>query len=137
NNKNRLALVIDPTHHKADLELEPDTDKDSGITYDPTAVVCNLGRSPTIGKAFGVDVEPYITTIESKNFGRIHLYRKLDDKEMSSLKKAMNALYPKLKQNRAHQTLPLAFKIKHAKGKYAGYYKFKRKGKSITDYICL
>lgn len=138
--KPSLALVIDPNHHKADLEVSDENQQmDTMITYDPENVIANLGPDPKVGKAFGVDIEPYINSITSKKYGTIHIYRKMDDKDFKALKRSMKTLYPKLKANRCDITLPLTFRIKPAKGKHAGYYKMvtRRKDNQVMDYICL
>ena len=139
--KPSLALVIDPNHHKADLEVSKDENSqvDTMITYDPENVVANLGPDPKVGKVFGIDIEPYRNTLTSKKFGQIHIYRKMDEKDFKALKRAMKSLYPKLKANRCNITLPLTFRVKPPKGKYSGYFKMitRKKDNQVMDYIAL
>ena len=137
--KPMLALVIDPNHHKADLEVDGDENSDTMITYEPEKVVANLGPNPKHGSAFGVEIAPYVNSLTSKNFGKIDIYRKLDEKEIKALKRAMKNVFPKLQEHRCDISLPIRFKIKPAKGKYAGYFKMitRKKDNHVMDYICL
>lgn len=138
--KPNLALVIDANRHKADLELgDENPEVDSMITYDPDKVVANVGPEPSFGKVFGVDIEPYRNTIVSKNFGPIHIYRELEAREITALKRAMKNLYPKLKKHRCDITLPIKFRVKPARGKYAGFFKMitRKKDNEVLDYISI
>lgn len=138
--KPSFALVIDPKHHKASLELGAGNHSDDDmITYDPKSVIANFGQDPRPGKAFGITIEPFRSRITSKNFGEIDIYRKMEEPEFTALKKAMKSLYPKLEAHRCHITLPVRFVIRPAQGKYAGYFKMitRRKDNVILDHICL
>jgi hypothetical protein len=137
-NKPQLIRVVDAKRRKGYVEYQnydPDT-REEVITYTNESVVCVLGKTPRIGTAFGTKIEPYIRTIESKRWGQIQIYRKLEKKDIEPIKIGLKKAYLALKKVGAHSVLPVQIQIRNKKGKYAGAYYSGTKKKPHHIMLC-
>ncbi len=136
--KPTLMLVLSAKTGRCVLEKTIISDEPEHTTVKSEQVHCNLGSEPLTGKAFGIDVMPFVKTIETKKYGPIHVFRKLEKGEISSLKKAMDSVYEKFKSKANVGFLPLyQTRLEPKKGKYAGSYKFHQKGLESFDVVKL
>jgi hypothetical protein len=123
-NKPQLIRVVDAKRRKGYIEhqnYDPDA-REEVVTYTAESVVAVLGPKPRIGNAYGQKIEPYIRTIESKRWGQIQVYRKLEKKDVEPIKVGLKKAYIALKKHNAHSVLPIQIQIRNKKGKYAGAY---------------
>lgn len=137
--KPQLALVLNP---KGQAYLDSGAEKDdagkNNVRFVPEQVVANLGPDPKVGQAFGVKIEPYIKSFPYRGWGTIHLFRKLDKLERKALKSGLDRCEKQLKAAKLWKALPIDIYIRPKKGKYAGFYKFKKnKDGTINDSITL
>jgi hypothetical protein len=129
-----LMLVLNAKSGRCVLEKTLIADEPEHVVVKEEQIYCNLGQEPLSGKAFGIDIKPYIKTIETKSYGPIHIFRKLEDGDLTALKKALKAVYSLFESKATVSFLPLySTNIEPAKGKYAGSYKFKQKGLESFD----
>ena len=136
--KPTLLFVLNAKAKRCVIEKTLITDEPEHITIQEEHIHCNLGQEPLTGKAFGIDIKPYIKTIETKKFGPIHVFRKLEKGELRGLKKAMNRVYKLYAEKATVSFFPLyAINIEPKKGKYAGSYKFRQKGLDAMDEMYL
>jgi hypothetical protein len=135
--RNKLCLAMG-NKTTAVIEKSLMTDEPENIQYKPEDVVCNLGPDPRQGSYLGVKVNPYQRTVETKQFGPIHLFCKVPKEDMTALKKAMKAVHSKFSKEASVSFLPLnAINLYPKKGKYAGSYTATAKGGEIKDSIAL
>lgn len=130
-----LIQVTDAKLKKGYVErhrYDPDA-RESTISYSSNDVVCVLGQEPQVGQAFGIKIEPYRRTVESK-LGPIHFYRKLKQPETEALKAGLKKARVALK-NHGIKLKPVDIEIRNKKGKYAGMYVPARAKHS--DYVVL
>lgn len=138
NNRNKLVYVLNPGSCRGIVNESLATDEPENVEYEQEDILCNLGASPKPGKIYGVNVNPFVKTIETKRFGPIHLFRNLNDKEMKSLKKGMKRAYAKFEEHAVTRFLPLSKICVYPKrGKHAGMYYAKTKGDEVTDWLDL
>lgn len=136
--KPTLCLVLNEKSRRAVIEKTLQTDEPEHVTYEKDDVLCNLGHSPQHGKIYGIDVMPYMRTIESNKFGPILLFRDVPKKELKSLNKAMKSVYESFEKQASVDFLPLyQIHLCPKKGKYAGMYHAKAKGSETFDIIKL
>lgn len=136
--KSVLCFVLNGKSCRAVLEKTLHLDEPENITYENENVQCNLGPNPQNGKIYGIDINPYRNTIETKTFGPIHIFRDVPKKELSELRKAMKSVYQKFEKEASTAFLPLwQIHILPKKGKYAGAYYAKSKGSEVWDQIKL
>lgn len=99
-----------------------------GSTFEATYedLVCNLGPSPTLGSAFGVDFRHlYKGTKEHDNFGDIHFFFDVEDSVGKTLWAAFTVVYKKLRAEGLEgiTLLPIVYEIVSKQSKYAGHFK--------------
>lgn len=136
--KPTLFLVLDPKSMRSVIENTVHTDEPEHVTVEEEDILCNLGLKPHHGKLYGIDVQPYLRTIESTKFGPIHLFRDVPKKELKSLREVMNTVYNEYKAQASVAFLPLhQIRILPKRGKYAGMYKAKARGSEVFDSIDL
>lgn len=136
--KTVLCFVLNSGSCSAVLEKTLHTDEPENITYEDENVLCNLGSNPQNGKIYGIDINPYRNTIDTKTFGPIHLFRDVPKKELKELRKAMKTVFKKFDEQASTAFLPLfQIHILPKKGKYAGSYHAKAKGSEVWDQIKL
>jgi len=137
-NKSVLCFVLNGKSCRGVIEKTLHTDDPENITYESENVLCNLGPNPQNGKIYGIDVTPYRSTIDTKTFGPIHLFRDVPKKELKALRSAMKTVHKKFEKEASTAFLPLyQMHILPKKGKYAGSYLAKSKGSEVWDQIKL
>lgn len=134
--KPTLCFVLNAKSRRAVVEKTLHLDEPENITYEDENVLANLGANPVNGKVFGVDVTPYVRTINSKKYGPIHLFRNVPKKELKALRAALDKMFDKYDEVASTAFLPLhATHVLPKKGKYAGCYIAKSKGSEVMDVI--
>jgi len=104
-----------------------DEDSDTTYAFQDEDVLCNLGAEPTSGiSVMGIKIEPFDQTIKIKNFGPLHMYRTLEEREQKYLIQVFAKAYELLDQKNITQFLPLhAMQYYNPRGKYEGSYTHK------------
>lgn len=123
-----LTLAVSDSYYQTEQQI---SGKDDGPSkkIDPELIVANLGSKPQIGKAYGIHVEPIRTQVTSKFWGPIQIYRKMDQKEKKSLKKALKESERLIRYSGVESVFPLAsLEIRNKAGKWAGMYRYSSKG---------
>lgn len=127
--KPTLLFVLDGKTKRCVVEKTLITDEPEHLSLTEEKIHCNLGKEPQHGKVYGIEIAPYIRTIETKKYGPIHFFRKLDKKEMDALKKSLKIVHRKYEEKASVSFLPLyRINIYPEKGKYAGSYQYRQKG---------
>ena len=123
----------DPKGKTGKCRLETNIGDDPVIfDFERDDVVATLGKSPTQGSVYGVQVEPLIQTLGNHPFwGEVQLYVNFDDDQIRSLKKEMGKFAKEL-QRRKMPKLPLVVQVRNKKGKQVGMYR--HTGKDV-DYL--
>lgn len=134
--KNYLCLAINPERGRAVIDSTLIDDEPKTIEYDEQNLVAVLGTKPKPGSAYGVKINPYISSVETK-YGPIHFYRELNEREMKSFKKALKSTYAKMIDSTLDVFPFTAMRVYPKRGKYAGQYEIRRKGSEISDKIDL
>lgn len=136
--KPTLMLVLDEKTKQCVIERTLILDEPEHVKIKEEHVRCNLGQQPLTGKAFGIDIKPYITTIETEKYGPINIFRVLEENELLRIKKALKEVCALYRQKANTFFLPLnAINIEPEKGKYAGSYRFRQKGTEALDAMYL
>jgi hypothetical protein len=134
--KNFLCLAINPERGRAVVDATLIDDEPKHIEFDEQNLVANLGTKPKGGTAFGVKINPYITSVDTK-YGPLHFYRQLNEREMKSFKKALKSTYASMIEQNLDVFPFSAMRVYPKRGKYAGQYEFRRKGTEISDKVDL
>lgn len=134
--KNYLCLAINPERGRAVIDSTLIDDEPKTIEYDEQNLVAVLGTKPKPGSAYGVKINPYISSVETK-YGPIHFYRELNEREMKSFKKALKSTYGKMIDSSLDVFPFTAMRVYPKRGKYAGMYEIRRKGGEISDKVDL
>lgn len=134
--KNFLCLAINPERGRAVIDATLIDDEPKTIEYDEQNLVAVLGTKPRPGSAYGVKINPYISSVETK-YGPIHFYRELNEREMKSFKKALKSTYTAMTDNHMNVFPFSAMRVYPKRGKYAGQYEIRRKGTEIWDRVDL
>lgn len=135
--KKGLARVVsadrETRKYKALLE---GGNKENEVSFDfkLREVIANLGTSPGIGKAYGVNIEPLREVHDRPFWGPVSFYREVDDDYRKRLFSRLKAVAAAL-QAKKYPVLELNTEIRSVTGKYAGYYKFRPKVES--DILCI
>lgn len=133
-----LCFVLNSKTQRGVVEKTLHTDEPEHFTYEEENILCNLGPEPSHGKIYGIEVMPYKKTIETNLFGPIHIFRDVEKKEITALKKAMKKVREAYKKQASVAFLPLyQIQILPKKGKYAGMYLAKTKGSEVFDIMKL
>lgn len=135
-NKNFLCLAINPERGRAVIDSTLVDDEPKMVEYDEQNLVAVLGTKPKPGSAYGVKINPYISSVETK-YGPIHFYRELNEREMKSFKKALKATYAKMVEDSLDVFPFTAMRVYPKRGKYAGMYEIRRKGTEVSDKVDL
>lgn len=135
--KHHLCLAINPERNRAVIDRTLADEEHQTIEYDEQTLIANLGTNPKPGgNAFGVKINPYISSVDSK-YGPMHFFRVLEDLEKKALKSALRRTYEKMLDNNLN-IFPLgSLKFFPKRGKYAGCYHIKRSMSEFTDGIDL
>ena len=134
-NKHALALAINPERNRAVLDATLADDEPKHIEYDESTLIANLGTKPRVGgSAFGVKIEPFISSVASK-YGEMLFFRKLEDKEKKALKSALRKTYDRMIESSLNVFPFTTMRILPKRGKYAGCYKFRRKMSDVWDSV--
>ncbi|MNQ40120.1 hypothetical protein D3C85_537590 [compost metagenome] len=134
--KNFLCLAINPERGRAVIDATLIDDEPKTIEFDEQNLVAVLGTKPKPGSAYGVKINPYISSVDTK-YGPIHFYRELNEREMKSFKKALKATYAGMIDNHMDVFPFSAMRVFPKRGKYAGMYEIRRKGSEIWDRVDL
>ncbi len=95
-------------------------------------LVANLGRNPREGP-LGLRVTPFREKLISKIFGTIKIFRLLSSMEKKVLLRSLLRCGRKLEEKDLDSALPTErFQVLPPRGKYAGTYKFSKKGDTIS-----
>lgn len=133
--KHKLALAINPERGRCVIDETLADDEPQHVEFDENNLVANLGLKPKPGgSAFGVKIEPYVSSTESK-YGPLHFFRELNDREKKSLKKALRSTYDKMLENNLNVFPFSMMKFLPKRGKYAGCYKYRRKMSDVWDSV--
>lgn len=133
--KHMLALAINPERNRAVIDASLADEEARHIEYDETTLVANLGKTPKVGgTAFGVKIEPFITSVASK-YGEMLFFRTLNDLEKKAFKRALRRTYDTMIEAHLNVFPFTTMKIFPKRGKYAGMYKFRRKMSDVTDSV--
>lgn len=136
--KPTLMLVLNGKSRRCVVEKTLVSDEPENIQVEHEDIIANLGSNPRYGKAFGIDIKPYVKTISTKRYGPIHVFRKLEKNELKRLKKSMDSVYALFKKKATVSFLPLhQTSLEPKSGKYAGSYTFKQKGLECLDKVTL
>lgn len=119
--------------YQAVLDKDSIEGKETPFDFKLSEVVAFLGRAPSPGSVYGVNVEPLRERIDHSFWGEIRIFAELDDGQKKALRVALKSVKDKLDKIRAPQ-LPLITEIRAQKGKMLGYYKHHPKGE--TDTLC-
>lgn len=135
--KHKLALAINPERNRAVIDSSLIDDEPQYVEYDENNLVCNLGAKPKLGgTAFGVRIEPYVTTIDTRQ-GPIHFFREITDLEKKAFRRALKRTFEGMAEKNLN-VFPLGcLRVLPKRGSYAGMYHFRRKGGEVTDRIDL
>ncbi len=134
--KHKLALAINPERGRAVLDETLADDEPQHIEFDENNLVCNLGTKPKGGAAFGVRIEPYVSSVASK-YGPMHFFRELGDLEKKAFKRALRRTYDGMLEQNLNIFPFSQMKITPKRGKYAGMYLFRRKSGEVWDAVVL
>lgn len=134
--KHKLALAINPERGRAVIDETLADDEPQHIEFDENNLVCNLGTKPKAGTAFGVRIEPYVSTVSSK-YGPMHFFRELNDLEKKAFKRALRRTYDGMLEQNLNVFPFSQMKITPKRGKYAGMYMFRRKQSEVWDAVVL
>lgn len=97
-------------------------------------VLVNFGRTPRVGSAYGVYVEPKREQVVNDYWGDIHIFQSVDDKQRKTLLKAFTAVGDKLAAKKLPE-LPLTVEVRNQHGSMVGFYKYRPK--ADTDVLCV
>lgn len=125
-NKFQLVKVLGASADKIIGKIEAskvEGGKRVSIEVAPEDVVLNLGNEPKYGRVYGQLVEPLRSTLEYKEWGEIHFYRRMSKDEKKILKKALDKVYADLVKRKLTFVLPITIEIRHKQGRWAGHYK--------------
>jgi hypothetical protein len=136
--KPKLALVLNGKSRQAVLDESLSVDTPVNFTYEEHNVLCALGATPQPGTLYGVKVEPFHKTIETKRYGPIHLFRDMKKEELDTFKSSLTDVYNTFKREISIDFLPLfAIHVRNKKGKYAGSYKAQTQRGEHKDVVSL
>lgn len=110
------------------------SEDDSVFEASAKEVVANLGPSPHVGSAYGLQVEPMRERIDHSFWGEIQIFHPLDDRQRKILRKEMKVAQEHLEKLRAPR-IELTTQIKTQTGKMLGFYKYRPK--ADTDILCV
>lgn len=136
--KNAVARVVSANEEKKKFSAiveSGDADKaDKSFEFRSREIFANLGKSPYIGDAYKVRIEPLREVLESSSWGDVQIYQYMDDNRRKVLKKALKEADAKLEAYKL-PALPVSVEIRAMKGNQAGYYKYRPKAE--TDILCI
>lgn len=104
------------------------------LDFGRSDVVCNLGKSPNVGSAFGVKIEPLVKVLTDPFFSEIHSYIRVDEKFMGLIEAELKTFRIALKKQRLTTVRPI-LELRARQGKYAGYYR--HTPKEDHDTLCV
>lgn len=138
--KKVLARVIYSENDtiKAVVSNRSEANKDTQEVVEvPTSeVLCNLGKNPERGSAYGVSVEPFKNHFLSKYWGEVFVFRDLTDSEKDFFISKMDKLGSFVKSKRLDGNLPIVIELRPAKGSVAGSYRYSASD-SVSDTMVL
>jgi hypothetical protein len=122
--KPKLVYVLNGEGRQGVLDSSLASDSPVNITYVDQQALCPLGPEPKQGSVYGLQIEPYINTFNTKKYGPIHFFREMDERQLKALKYAMIDVYDLFKESLSVAFLPVnAIHIKNKRGRYAGSYR--------------
>ena len=130
--KNKLVRVIDIDTTTATGLLDTVVGDGKTVSFELTDIIANLGKSPSTGKVFGVNVEPLHRTVNHKTLGTTRLFTHFDELDLKQIFSDLKSYYLRASELR-HTGFNFDIEIRSPHGKYAGHYKL---GQEI-DILCV
>lgn len=129
-------VVEDPTEESSGKYEGSIVGRDGqAVEFEGKEVSANMGRSPKVGKAYGVSVEPRRRAFNHDFFGEVQVFRAFSKKGAEQLDKALDDAAESLGSK--YPTLNLITEIRQTQGKYAGYYKYFGGTEDKPDRLCV
>ena len=138
NRKLKLALALNEKSRQAVLVDTLDSDEPEHIKLEKEDLIANLGASPAVGKVHGVHIEPMRKQV-LKPYGLLCFYKKLEKKEIKTIKKSFSWMLEQLTGIGLEKLMPIGrIEIREKKSKYAGMYVYKRtRDGEVSDKVIL
>lgn len=115
-----LLLVKDVGENESEGILEGTRPDTVFHTFEPHQVIANIGDSPAGGSAFGCQIEPYWRTMDLKQLGELHFFRRISKKDWAELKTAIAECRRWLDSAELSSVLPIDLHLRPAKGRVLG-----------------
>lgn len=135
-NKKHLCMAINPERNRAVIDSTLIGDEVQYVTYDDKTLLACLGKKPANGQAFGVTIAPYLRTTDTE-IGSLDIFRRMKKLEKRALLRAITKTHGVMIENQLDVFPFSQIQIRPKKGKYAGMYKFSRKGTETRDALLL
>lgn len=123
-------LTEDAGKYSGKLDRPKKSDDGSGDTvtleFGRKDIICNFGKSPSPGAAYGVKVEPLLKTEPDPYWGEIRIYKKMEEVETLAVMDQLKTFKLALKEKRHRIVKPL-LELRAPSGKMAGRYKYRPK----------
>lgn len=136
--KNGIARVTSANDEKrkytAVVESDDPDKADKSFEFRGREIMANLGKSPVIGDAYKVKIEPLREVISEPLWGEVHLYASMDDDRKKVLHKCMKRAGQALDHMKMPE-LPLTVEVRNIRGAQLGHYKYRPKAE--TDILCI
>ena len=136
--KNGIARVTSANDEKrrytAVVESDDPDKADKSFDFKSREIFANLGKSPVVGDAYRVKIEPLREVIAEPLWGDVHLYQPMDDARKKILHKCLKNAAKELGHHKL-PGLPLTIEVRCLKGAQAGFYKYRPKAE--TDVLCI
>lgn len=96
-------------------------------------IIAYLGPNPEFGSVYGQKTEVLIDEYESKTWGRIEIYRSINEEEMDAINTGLKAAVKLMKEHGVARWLPInSLEIRNPRGKWAGLYRKSKDEQSIV-----
>jgi len=135
--KNKLAFAHSPKRNTCYIEETMSSDEPVTFEYDANTLVANLGKEPSPGKVFGVEIMPHFGVLDTL-MGPLHMYRKLTDEEKNAITIGIKKSVKKIAEIDLEKVFPISrIEVHNAKGKWAGTYQVSFKSGEAIDLMKL
>lgn len=128
------CLAVSKDGKRAKARLAADTDEAPTFDLVLSEVVANLGKSPSVGSVYGLQIEPLRERIASNFWGEIQIFCELDDKRRKDVQLELKEARAKVEKLNL-PPLPLLTQIKTRNSKMLGFYKYRPK--ADADILCV
>lgn len=136
--KNGVARVTSANDEKrkytAVVESDDPEKADKSFEFRNREILANLGKSPVVGDAYRVKIEPLREVLTEPSWGDVHLYATMDDNRKKVLHKCLKRAGQALDALNMPE-LPITVEVRNPRGTKAGHYTYRPK--ADTDILCI